>query len=162
MLKTNKQLNNTKELLKRVIETRDSFEKNTISDEIQIVYSNRLIINLENQISEYENLQKDVVKIESKEITRFSDILIMARIAKGLTQKQLAERLGIAEQQIQRYEASDYSGATFGKMVDVALALELDLRFEAFEIVKTNFSSSKLDKIPTKSKIKKKHHASVQ
>lgn len=150
MLKTNKQLNNTKELLKRVIETRDSFKKNTISDEIQIVYSNRLINDLENQISEYENLQKDIVKIESKEITRFSDILIMARIAKGLTQKELADKLGLAEQQIQRYEANDYSGATFGKMVDVALALELDLRFEAFEIVKTNFSSSKLDIIPTK------------
>jgi HTH-type transcriptional regulator / antitoxin HipB len=34
--------------------------------------------------------------------------LIKARIASGLTQKDLAERIGVQEQQIQRYEANHY------------------------------------------------------
>ncbi len=143
MLKTNKQLTNTKEILNNVIESREIFEKKDVVDEIQLVYSNRLITDLSSQISEYENLLKDIVKIDSKDITKFSDILIMARIAKGLTQKQLAEKLEVAEQQIQRYESTDYAGASFSKMVDVALALDLNLKFESITISKESIRPPK-------------------
>lgn len=56
-------------------------------------------------------------------------LLIRARIAAGLTQAQLAERLGIKEQQIQRYEATDYESASLTRLIEVAEALAL--RFEA-------------------------------
>jgi HTH-type transcriptional regulator/antitoxin HipB len=39
-------------------------------------------------------------------LTELLVALIEARIAAGLTQKALADRLGVAEQQIQRYEAT--------------------------------------------------------
>jgi transcriptional regulator with XRE-family HTH domain len=42
--------------------------------------------------------------------------LIRSRIAAGLSQKDLGERLGMKEQQIQRYEATDYSGASFSTL----------------------------------------------
>jgi HTH-type transcriptional regulator/antitoxin HipB len=35
--------------------------------------------------------------------------LAEARIAARLTQRQLAERIGVAEQQVQRWEANDYT-----------------------------------------------------
>ena len=38
--------------------------------------------------------------------------LVEARIVAGLSQKELAERLGLKEQQIQRYEATEYSSAS--------------------------------------------------
>ena len=41
-------------------------------------------------------------------------LLIRARIARGLSQKSLAGRLVLKEQQIQRYEASEYASAKFG------------------------------------------------
>ena len=37
----------------------------------------------------------------------------------------LAERIGLPEQAIQRYEATDYAGVSFARLVDIAHALEL-------------------------------------
>lgn len=53
--------------------------------------------------------------------------LVRGRIAAGLTQKELAERMGLAEQQIQRYEASDYLSASLRRVQEVAEAIGLSL-----------------------------------
>jgi transcriptional regulator with XRE-family HTH domain len=49
--------------------------------------------------------------------------LIEARIAARLTQHALADRLGVAEQQIQRWEANGYAGVGLDRLQDVADAL---------------------------------------
>lgn len=54
--------------------------------------------------------------------------LIQARLAAGLTQKALAEQLGMKEQQIQRYEATDYATASLGRIVSVSHVLGLELK----------------------------------
>jgi len=54
--------------------------------------------------------------------------LIKARIASGLTQRELAERLGLKEQQIQRYEASDYQTASLARLLEIARALGIKER----------------------------------
>ena len=41
----------------------------------------------------------------------------------GWTQRQLAEALGMAEQQIQRYEANDYRSTSLARLCDIANAL---------------------------------------
>ncbi|MGH9107125.1 MAG: helix-turn-helix domain-containing protein, partial [Acidimicrobiales bacterium] len=46
------------------------------------------------------------------------------------TQRQLAEALGIAEQQVQRYEASGYRSASLARISDVADALGLTITEE--------------------------------
>lgn len=38
------------------------------------------------------------------------------RIAAGLSQKELSERLGLKERQIQRYEATDYASANLTRV----------------------------------------------
>jgi transcriptional regulator with XRE-family HTH domain len=53
--------------------------------------------------------------------------LIQARIASGLTQKELAERLALPEQAVQRYEATDYSSASLERLAQVATAIGIDL-----------------------------------
>ena len=58
-------------------------------------------------------------------------MLIQARIAAGLTHKQLAERLQIAEQQVQRYEARDYQGVSLDRLQTVADALGVTLEGRA-------------------------------
>jgi len=50
--------------------------------------------------------------------------LIRARIAAGWTQKELAKRLGISEQQIQKYESTDYESASFRKINEIATILK--------------------------------------
>jgi transcriptional regulator with XRE-family HTH domain len=49
--------------------------------------------------------------------------LIEARIAWHVTQKELADRLELAEQQIQRWEATNYAGVGVERMQEVADAL---------------------------------------
>jgi HTH-type transcriptional regulator / antitoxin HigA len=54
--------------------------------------------------------------------------LIVARVARGWSQKELARRLFIPEQQIQRYEAERYRSISLGNLIRVARALGVRLR----------------------------------
>ena len=51
------------------------------------------------------------------------EALVRARKAAGLTQKELGRRLGLKEQQIQRYEATRYAGANLTRIQAVVDAL---------------------------------------
>jgi len=51
--------------------------------------------------------------------------LVKARIARGWTQAQLAQALGMPKQQVQRYEATAYTSASLSRMARVAAALDL-------------------------------------
>ncbi len=87
------------------------------------------LLDLEAQINEYEALrsgQQTAFEIESLE--ELPRALIQARIAAGLTQRQLAERIGVKEQQIQRYEDTDYAATSFARLVELARALGLQVR----------------------------------
>lgn len=89
---------------------------------------NSQIEDLRVQLVEYEDLRSGAAS--AFVVTSLSDLprdLIRARIAKGLTHKQLAEKLNLKEQQIQRYESSEYSGASVARMLEVAAALHLDV-----------------------------------
>src|SRR5439155_15524876 len=56
---------------------------------------------LREQVAEYEALQSGTVAVlEADSLTQLPDALIRARIASGLTQRALAERLGLKEQQV--------------------------------------------------------------
>ncbi len=68
--------------------------------------------------------------IEATGIGQLSTALIRARIASGLTQHQLAERVGLQEQAVQRYEANDYSGVSFSRLLEIADALELTIHYD--------------------------------
>jgi HTH-type transcriptional regulator/antitoxin HigA len=52
--------------------------------------------------------------------------LIIARIARNLTQKELARKLGLKEQQIQRYEADRYSSISLANFRRIASVLGVD------------------------------------
>lgn len=52
--------------------------------------------------------------------------LIVARIARNLTQKELARKLGVKEQQIQRYEADRYNSISLANFRRIARFLGID------------------------------------
>jgi ribosome-binding protein aMBF1 (putative translation factor) len=92
--------------------------------------------------SQLSDLRKEIHEFEtlraggSKKLTRTSldelpRTLIQARIAAGLSQKELAKRLGLKEQQIQRYEATDYASASLARVQAVGRALGLRWRANA-------------------------------
>jgi ribosome-binding protein aMBF1 (putative translation factor) len=79
---------------------------------------------LREQVREYEELRaaKDF-EVEVDSLEELKVALVQARIASGLTQKDLAERLGVPSQVIQRYEARFYAGASVERLQAVAQAL---------------------------------------
>ena len=85
------------------------------------------------QLEEYEALKQGQVKslkVESFEALPVA--LIRARIASGMTQKDLADILNVREQQVQRYEDTEYAGASFTRLKEVMQALGLSVREELF------------------------------
>lgn len=84
---------------------------------------------LQAEMRGYEALQSGqcpVLPLESFE--RLPRALIQARIAAGLTQKDLGAKLGLKEQQIQRYEATEYAAASLQCITKVVHALGITVR----------------------------------
>src|SRR5439155_24780822 len=78
------------------------------------------LADLEQQIGEYEALRSG--RRRAVEVDSFEDLpraLIEYRIAAGLSQKELARRLGLKEQQIQRYEATEYQATSLGRIREI-------------------------------------------
>ena len=79
------------------------------------------LADLENELHEYESLKAGDFQMDSLSVVAdLPSILIKARIAQGLSQRDLAERVGLKEQQIQRYEATDYASANLARIKEVA------------------------------------------
>lgn len=84
------------------------------------------------QLREYEALKAGAVTtLRAEGLQELPGILIRARIAKGLSQSQLANKLGLKEQQIQRYESEEYASASLRRLIEVVEALELKIVEEA-------------------------------
>ena len=82
------------------------------------------LADLEGELREYESLKAGKFPIdELSVVAELPTVLIKARIAQGLSQKDLAERLGMQEQQIQRYEATGYASASLTRIKEVVSAL---------------------------------------
>ena len=83
---------------------------------------------MESELSDYESLKAGEFQLDSLSIVAdLPFILIKARIAQGLSQKELAERIGLKEQQIQRYEATDYASANLARIMEVARAFGAEI-----------------------------------
>lgn len=81
---------------------------------------------LEDDVRFYEDLRSGkITEFAAESLHDLPDILIQARIARGMSQKDLGDFLGVAEQQIQRYEADRYRAASLDRLTDVADALNV-------------------------------------
>ena len=81
---------------------------------------------LQTELVQYERLKSsDLSVIRINSFDQLADGLIQARIASGFSQKALAERLGLKEQQIQRYEVERYAAASYQRLREIAGALGL-------------------------------------
>ncbi len=82
------------------------------------------IQDLRDELTEYEQLRAGSTTVfEASSLAGLADSLIKARIARGWTQRDLADALGVAEQQIQRYESTAYRSASLARLCDIAEAL---------------------------------------
>jgi HTH-type transcriptional regulator/antitoxin HigA len=76
----------------------------------------------------YDRLRAgQVTKFEARSLADLPEILIQARIARGLSQRELGDYLGLKEQQVQRYEAERYRSASLDRLVEVSDALGVQI-----------------------------------
>lgn len=90
---------------------------------------------LKEEVASYERLRRG----EFDEIQNFEGLgrlLIALRIAQGISQRELAERLGVHESQVSRDERNEYHGVTLDRANRILTALEVDLRSQVVSLGK--------------------------
>lgn len=109
---------NRKELLERLHQMEGSED---LMGRMQRASYQCRIADIEKEIAEYESLSEQKVLYFNKET--LPKMIVSLRIASGYTQKALAEKLGLPEQQIQRYELQEYSKVKFERIVQIVRVL---------------------------------------
>ncbi|BAZ10968.1 hypothetical protein NIES4071_27920 [Calothrix sp. NIES-4071] len=93
---------------------------------------------LHEEITEYEQLmnceKKQPIKIKVENFNKLPDVLIKARIAAKLSQKELADVLGISQERIKECEKTDYQCASFLEILSVSEALGVEFKNAFVEV----------------------------
>ncbi len=96
-----------------------------------------MVAGIESQIKElndqlvlYDKL-KETKAFTYSSVMELPEILIKTRIARGYTQKQLAQKVKIAPQQIQKYEATQYKAVNLNRIIEISNALNIKFKGKA-------------------------------
>jgi len=85
------------------------------------------IEDLKNEIDEYETLTSQSLTVLEIDSANLEKAIVSFRISSGMTQSDLADKLEIQEQQIQRYEQNDYLTASFERVIQILKALQVEV-----------------------------------
>ena len=100
--------------------------KPTKLDKLELDAVRSQAADLRAELAEFDQLRGGAVStFDAASLEELSTVLVKARIARGWTQRQLGEALGMAEQQIQRFEANHYRSTSLARLCDIANALGL-------------------------------------
>ncbi len=132
MISNERQYHVTRNAAQRFEQALDQLEQSDRPEPIRRIMRDGMesqLQELREEMAEYDALRGGQVSVlELDSLRALPEALIRARIAVGLTQRQLAERLGMKEQQLQRYEATRYSGVSLDRIQEVADALGVQIR----------------------------------
>jgi HTH-type transcriptional regulator/antitoxin HigA len=90
------------------------------------------IEDLEREISEYEDLKEGrLLSFGADDLDSLGELITKARIAKGFTQAELGELLGMTQQQVARYERDGWQKISLWRLAEITDTLGLDLSVRA-------------------------------
>lgn len=79
-----------------------------------------MIRQLEDELHEYDRLKSgDLLLPDVNRLDQIAPFIAKIRIAKGVSQTELARRLGVSKQVISRYEESDYQTVGLTKLQEI-------------------------------------------
>jgi DNA-binding Xre family transcriptional regulator len=84
-------------------------------------------LQLREEVEDYERLKRREVR-EVQNLRGIGHMLISIRIATGISQRELAEKLGVNESQVSRDERNEYHGITLDRAAKIMEALEAEVR----------------------------------
>ena len=130
MILNNKQLTKAMQSIEALQEQIDTIKdsKETI-DLLQLHAWKCRMDDLKAEIDKFNSLVKASELVFSED--NLLKGVISLRIASGMTQRQLADAIGIQEQQIQRYEQNHYRTASFERVVQILKVLSKSLELKA-------------------------------
>jgi HTH-type transcriptional regulator/antitoxin HigA len=83
-----------------------------------------MIRQLEDELREYDDLKSGVLDLPHVErLDQIAPFVAKLRIAKGMSQTELARRLGVSKQVISRYEESDYQTVAIARLQEILDAI---------------------------------------
>ena len=83
-------------------------------------------LQLAEEVESYDRLQRGEFD-EIRNLRGIGRLLIGLRIAQGLSQRELAERLGVNESQVSRDERNEYHGVTMERAARILDALHAEV-----------------------------------
>ena len=146
MIKNDRQLKIARDILRDFEKTKENLisqkDKDPFLFGIGLNSVNEDIRVFERDIRDYLELKSGKINsINIEDFNRFSELLIKTRIARGWTQAELAEKINVKEQQIQRYEATDYETASLARIDEIvyAMGIATRIRINAVGLTRTKF-----------------------
>ena len=83
-----------------------------------------VIRQLEEELREYDQLKSGDLKLPKIDrLNEVAPVIVKLRIAKGVSQTELANRLGVSKQVISRYEESDYQTVGVARLQEILDAI---------------------------------------
>ena len=90
------------------------------------------IEDIEREVAEYEDLKEGrILSFGSEDLDSAGELITKARIARGFTQAQFGELLGMTQQQIARYERDGWQKISLWRLAEAADAVGLHLNIRA-------------------------------
>jgi len=132
MIQNKRQYNATKKQVKTLTDAlkaavQEKSDMNPRLYEAMVAGIRSQIDDLQREVREFEEL-KEASRLHISSSGEFARVLIHGRVARGLTQNELAKKLRLKPQQIQKYESTQYQGASLKRILDVLAALDLDFQ----------------------------------
>ena len=131
MIKNEKQYKITKKKLQEINEDRlrmqSQGEQLSVKEKLILASAIHLQEEMENEISAYEELTKISPLLEERSIDDLPNLLIEYKIHSGLTQKEFSKKIGMKEQQLQRYEAENFKSISFKNLLKILHAVGLNI-----------------------------------
>jgi hypothetical protein len=138
MIRNDKEYRHSKEKLSELqaeLQGLSSFRRSAERDEVASAVIDALRMqmeDLEREISEYEDLKEGrLLSFGAEDLDSLGELITKARIARGLTQAELGEILGMTQQQVQRYERDGWQKISLWRLAEAAGVLGLDVHIRA-------------------------------
>jgi DNA-binding XRE family transcriptional regulator len=132
MIKNEKQYKITKKKLQVIYEEIDRIkggrEDIPSKDRLNLVSLQVFQEQLENEIDDYDLLKElNSPLLRERSIDELPELLIEFKIRSGLTQKEFSQKVGMKEQQMQRYEAESFNSISFKNLLKLLHAIGLEI-----------------------------------
>lgn len=119
------------EIVTEIEKVKKASEQNPLRNKLILASLLNVKEELEDEISEYESLKNSNPEtLAERVISELPSILTEYKIISGMTQKEFSEKLGLKEQQLQRYEADNFKGVSFKNLLKFLDSIGLEIKIK--------------------------------